>query len=111
MKTPPDGKVHGANMGPIWGRQDPGGPHVGPMIFDIWAVWGKDMHRKRKYTDGVSYMYKNIMVSFIVFLGCSWLHGTVETAPNPYQIFHYMSTYILIALENSAGRPECLINS
>ena len=27
----PDSKVHGANMGPIWGRQDPGGPHVGPM--------------------------------------------------------------------------------
>ena len=27
----PDNKVHGANMGPIWGRQDPGGPHVGPM--------------------------------------------------------------------------------
>ena len=26
-------KVHGANMGPIWGRQDPGGPHVGPMNF------------------------------------------------------------------------------
>ena len=25
----PDSKVHGANMGPIWGRQDPGGPHVG----------------------------------------------------------------------------------
>ena len=22
-----DSKVHGANMGPIWGRQDPGGPH------------------------------------------------------------------------------------
>ena len=27
----PDSKVHGANMGPIWGQQDPGGPHVGPM--------------------------------------------------------------------------------
>ena len=26
-----DSKVHGANMGPLWGRQDPGGPHVGPM--------------------------------------------------------------------------------
>ena len=25
-----------ANMGPIWGRQDPGGPHVGPMNFAIW---------------------------------------------------------------------------
>ena len=31
----PDSKVHGANMGPIWGRQDPCGPHVGPMNFVI----------------------------------------------------------------------------
>ena len=29
----PDSKVHGANMGPIWGWQDPG---VGPMNFAIW---------------------------------------------------------------------------
>ena len=33
----PDIKVHGANMGPIWGRQDPGGPHVGPINFPIWG--------------------------------------------------------------------------
>ena len=33
----PDSKIHGANMGPIWGRQDPGGPHVGPMNFVIWV--------------------------------------------------------------------------
>ena len=32
----PDSKVHGANMGPVWGRQDPGGPHVGPMNLAIW---------------------------------------------------------------------------
>ena len=32
----PDSKVHGANMGPIWRRQDPDGPHVGPMNFAIW---------------------------------------------------------------------------
>ena len=31
----PDSKVHGANMGPIWGRQDPGGPHVGPTNLAI----------------------------------------------------------------------------
>ena len=37
--TLPDNKVHGANMGPIWGRQDPGGPHVSPMNFAIWAVF------------------------------------------------------------------------
>ena len=29
----PDSKIHGANMGPIWGWQDPGGPHVGPIKF------------------------------------------------------------------------------
>ena len=32
----PDIKVHEDNMGPIWGWQDPGGPHVGPMDFAIW---------------------------------------------------------------------------
>ena len=25
-------------MGPIWGRQDPGGPHVGPMNLAIWVA-------------------------------------------------------------------------
>ena len=34
----PDSKVHGAIMGPIWGRHDPGGPHVGPMNFAIWGA-------------------------------------------------------------------------
>ena len=33
----PDSKVHGANMGPIWGRQDPDGAHVGPMNLAIWV--------------------------------------------------------------------------
>ena len=37
--TYPDSKVHGANMGPIWGRQDPGGPHVGPMNFAILVLF------------------------------------------------------------------------
>ena len=39
FKAHPVSKVHGANMGPIWGRQDPGGPHVGPMNFAIWVGW------------------------------------------------------------------------
>ena len=28
-------------MGPTWGRQDPDGPHVGPMNFTIWdsIIW------------------------------------------------------------------------
>ena len=31
-------KINGANMGSIWGRQDPGGPHLGPMNFAIWET-------------------------------------------------------------------------
>ena len=39
LEACPDSKVHGANMGPIWGRQDPAGPHVGPMNFAIWHLF------------------------------------------------------------------------
>ena len=41
-----DSKVHGANMGPIWGRQDPGGPHDGPMNFAIWEAITQPMWNK-----------------------------------------------------------------
>ena len=34
----PDNKINRANMGPIWGRQDSGGPHVCPMNFAILVV-------------------------------------------------------------------------
>ena len=40
LKGYPDSKVHGANMGSIWGRQDPGGPLVGSTNFAIWVVFG-----------------------------------------------------------------------
>ena len=36
----PDSKVHGAKMGPTWGRQDPGGPRVGHMNLAIWDMFG-----------------------------------------------------------------------
>ena len=35
VKQNPDSKVHEAYMGPTWGRQDPGGPHVGPVNLAI----------------------------------------------------------------------------
>ena len=31
----PDSKVNGANMGPIWGRQDPGGLQVCHVNFAV----------------------------------------------------------------------------
>ena len=33
VRINPDSKVHEACMGPTWGRQDPGGPHVGPWTL------------------------------------------------------------------------------
>ena len=49
----PDSKVHGANMGPIWGRQDPGKPHAGPMNLDIWDTihrdWLLEYFTKQRY--------------------------------------------------------------
>ena len=32
------GRFMGADVGPIWGRQDPGGPHVGRTNFALWDV-------------------------------------------------------------------------
>ena len=71
MAWTPESKVHGANMGPTWGRQDPGGPHVGHMNLAIWEhyflltdhVWREYIgHRFSKH--GVS---NQVMRSFRVF--------------------------------------------
>ena len=41
----PDRKIHGAT----WGRQDPGGPHVGHMNFAIWKCNWKSMLKQIVY--------------------------------------------------------------
>ena len=54
-----DNKVHGANMGPIWGLSAPDGPHVGPMNLAIrvmmatqGALWCICNVFKAGYNDG-----------------------------------------------------------
>ena len=58
----PDSKVHGANMGPIWVRQDPGGPHVGHMNFAFWVSLALN-HRASWYcyssTAGAIYSFED----------------------------------------------------
>ena len=71
MKSFPDSKVHGANMGPIWGRQDPGGPHVGPMNFAIWV----DTMRNR--VDNI--VYSELPTDSLAPLGVMTSAGTVMT--------------------------------
>ena len=106
--TVPDSKVRGTNMGPIWGRQDPGGPHVGPMKFAIWEVayqWYSWHHWKRKIvsltTYGATRDDKVVNLTIFVFsdvhgitwnmyMGSLWLYYKclVESCSpfNPYSV-------------------------
>ena len=52
-----DSKVHGANMGPIWGQQDPGGPHVGPMNFALCETVHVKQRCRWSYSAGFGYMH------------------------------------------------------
>ena len=67
----PDSKGHGANIGPIWGRQDPGGPHVGPMNFAIWVTNDRRVHP-------ITYISGFVLFSLVVvnhYLGYNlWIH-------------------------------------
>ena len=33
-----ESKIYGVYMGPIWGRQDPGGSHFGPINLAVWEL-------------------------------------------------------------------------
>ena len=46
-------------MEPIWGRQDPGGPHVGPMNVAIWVYY----HTFVIPTPYVNYLVETIMIN------------------------------------------------
>ena len=52
----PDSKVIEFNMGPNWGRQDPGGPHVGPMNHAIWVGYFRSPNTSLPLTR-ISYVY------------------------------------------------------
>ena len=55
----PDSQVHGANMELIWGRQDPGVPRVGPMIFAICYLSSSIPYEARLNIRISSYQYRN----------------------------------------------------
>ena len=44
-----------STWGPLWDRQDPGGPHVGPMNFAITEVLFFNILLKFKYLSNVDY--------------------------------------------------------
>ena len=60
----PDSKVHGVNIGPIWGQQDPGGPHVGPMNFAIWV--GKFFRQTSCFSVCLEFLHIFLMMIYVV---------------------------------------------
>ena len=87
-KNYPESKVHGANMGPSWGRQDPDGPHVGPMNFAIW-VW--------RYIVRPNW-YVGTMVIFLSILfsqchGCWWPGNTESQGISRHGIDLFLSDH------------------
>ena len=86
-----DSKVHGANMGPIWGRQDPGGPHVGPMNLAIWD----NENRLHEYvsnmnTPGTSLVTEINLTSigFGVWISNYTHNFTLDVISHPYPKFN-----------------------
>ena len=49
-------------MGPIWGRQDPGGPHVGPVNFVFLVVYSLDIY----FCFYVSTVFNDINEEFLI---------------------------------------------
>ena len=78
MQRIPDSKVCGANIGPIWGRQDPDGPHVGPMNFAVWN--GYPEFDKHNHFGGIN--SQNVFQTYFI-------HNVLLVTQS--SIYHYQS--------------------
>ena len=68
-------RVHVANMGPSWGRQDPGGPHVGHVNL---ATFYGDSRRQRlsSYAINVLFQYPDFIGLISETRNLHFLHKT-----------------------------------
>ena len=96
----PNSKVHGANMGPIWGRQDPDGPHVGPMNFALWVLLRNYYHIMKSISfQWVRFRVNNQIACIPVKLPWIFLqaplkvNGLPEISRVPWQVWVW-TTYI-----------------
>ena len=99
----PDSKVHGANMRPIWGRQDPGGPHVGPMNFAIWEIICMEMEIS---ISGAGSDSSPVWQHFC-------LNGKCRTLSAGWLQFEFMDGYemTLVAFRSMEEVPCCFLRS
>ena len=94
----PDSKVQGANMGPIWSRQNPGGPYVGPMSFALrvghrWII----SQRKNFYVFSLLLGFNKLLNKE---LNCQWFEtpwcpcDVTVMKQSFYYLYIYTITYI-----------------
>ena len=71
-----DSKIHGANVGSTWGRQDPGGSHVGHMNHAIWegmVMWE-------------AFSCRDVIMSGTFWcLNQAYIHDIIRVRPYPQQ--------------------------
>ena len=106
-------KVHAADMGPTWGRQDPGGPHVGPMnlairddmvhkyahICGIWCVESNQAVTRLCLTN---FQNQHQIHTYASPLLCpEYTNGTVTQANFKIRIFHFKQKYFADAQHSS----------
>ena len=71
-----DSKVHGANIEPIWGRQDPGGPYVDPMNLPIWVYCTHTFSNTHSYVENTYTLnYYPCPYQCSQYHGSSWTGG------------------------------------
>ena len=103
LGTLPDGKVHGAKMGRIWGRQDPGGPYVGPMNLVIWA----ELKNCRCDGNSLDLMSRHLCCAEI------WVYGFPRTQPGPHscgqglQVQVFLLYTIRHTVDRELGKQNC----
>ena len=81
-----DSKVYGANMGPIWGRQDPGGPHVGPMNLACYlgsSQIGRGWITQSPCLKPITNIPRVVLFTIFIFSAC---HAAEPQAKNVYKI-------------------------
>ena len=101
LKQPSDSKVHGANMRPIWGRQDPGGPHVGPISLAIWAhvvaalsvkyayrTWGTFSTPKLTGSPTVQHISRILSISILKWIRRCYLITTITAQWRKHESAH-----------------------
>ena len=107
----PESKVHGANMGPIWGRQDPGGPYVGPMSFAIWVVlgflgWNKcSFDYKRRFCANLCHIAWLLNMSYLTTMHKDDVTIIVLTPPRQMKTGHFgYRCLIQLSLRQTANK-------